>query len=76
MKAFHIFTGKLDFGYKKINNKIKNTHVNEVSKSIKISVIIDQNGAPHYINIIMSMHNLKIMETHINDNLKNNKKPI
>ena len=64
----HNFSGKLDFGY---NNKIKN------KKSIKISVIIDQNGAPHYINIYKgSIHDAKIMETQINDNLKNNKKPI
>ena len=67
----HNFSGKLDFGYPKINNKIKN------KKSIKISVIIDQNGAPHYINIYKgSIHDAKIMETQINDNLKNNKKPI
>ena len=52
----HNFSGKLDFGY---NNKIKN------KKTIKISVIIDKNGAPHYI-----------METQINDNFKNNKNPI
>jgi hypothetical protein len=60
--------GKLLFGY---NIKIKN------KKSIKISIIVDFNKIPYYMEITKgSIHDAKIMESMIIYNFKNNKKEI
>jgi hypothetical protein len=61
------FSGCLNFGYN-IKNKNK--------KSIKVSVLVDNNRVPHIIDISKgSIHDAKIMENIINSKLKDNKTP-
>ena len=61
------FSGCLNFGYN-IKNKNK--------KSIKVSVLVDNNRIPHIVDISKgSIHDAKIMENIINSKLKDNKTP-
>ena len=62
------FSGKLDFGY---NIKIKN------KKSIKITVLVDENKIPYYLDVSKgSIHDAKITEKIVDTYFKNNKKQV